>query len=285
MAGQPYYKSQHRVYVISRSHFAFALEKSWPYFLYQNSDLPHFLPGNKRFSEFQSLLGKKYVEDFYLNSLFFWLSKSGFRWLRPTETYMPDGCYVINESTVILFEFKSSPLHYNVIAEQDLDGLKKFLNENFAKGRKGASQLANAIRHLSANSVVAYGIKTLVAKLTVYPVIIYTDKNLCLLGINEYVDVNFQSMLGEDGKPFKKVMPLTMVHADFFAENLLLLEKDKSLFRRALDYYLKYRRKKLTVYTKTGSPWDYLSAQYQFDRYVLGYKQLYGVPQLNIFKN
>jgi len=285
MAGQPYYKSQDRIYVISRSNFAFALEKSWPYFLYQNSDLRHFLPGKKRFSDFQSLLGKNYVEEYYLNTLFSSLSKSGFRWIRPTETYMPDGCYVINESTVILFEFKSSPLHFNVIAEQDLEGLKKFLNENFATGKKGAPQLANAVRHLSVHSSVAYSIKTSVNKLTVYPVIIYTDMNLCMLGVNDYVDRNFQSVLGEGGKPFKKVMPLTMVHADFFTENLLLLEKDRSLFKMALDHYLKYRRKKLAVYAKTGSPSDYLSAQYQFDRYVLGYRQLYGVPQLNIFKN
>jgi len=285
MAGQPYYKSQDRIYVISRSNFAFALEKSWPYFLYQNSDLRNFLPGKKRFSDFQSILGKNYVEDYFLNTLFSSLNKSGFRWIRPTETYMPDGCYVINESTVILFEFKSSPLHFNVIAEQDVEALKKFLNENFAAGKKGAPQLANAVRHLSVNSNGVYGIKTPANKLTVYPVIIYTDMNLCMLGVNDYVDRNFQSVLGEDGKHFKKVMPLTMVHADFFTENLLLLEKDRSLFKMALDHYLKYRRKKLTVYAKTGSPSDYLSAQYQFDRYILGYKQLYGVPRLNIFKN
>lgn len=215
LAGQPYYKSQDRIYIISRSNFAFALEKSWPYFLYQNSDLRNFLPGKRRFSDFQSILGKSYVEDYFLNTLFSSLSKSGFRWIRPCETYMPDGCYVINESTVILFEFKSSPLHYNIIAEQDLEGLKKFLNENFATGKKGASQLANAVRHLSANSNEAYGIKSTVNKLTVYPVIIYTDRNLCMLGVNDYIDRNFQSILGENGKPFKKVMPLTMVHADF----------------------------------------------------------------------
>ncbi|MGG5902588.1 hypothetical protein [Sphingobacterium daejeonense] len=76
-----------------------------------------------------------------------------------------------------------------------------------------------------------------------------------------------------------------MIHVDFFTENLLLLERDRSLFKDAMDYYHKYRRKKLATYSKTGTPSDYLTAQYQFDRYVLGYKQLYLVPQVDIFNN
>lgn len=285
LVGLPYYKSNSRVYVLSRNNFAFALEKSWPYFLYKNSDLRSFLPGKGKFSDFQSILGKNYIEDYFLNTLFSSLNKSGFRWIRPIETYMPDGCYIINESTVILFEFKSSSLHFNVIAEQNLKDLKTFLKENFAAGKKGAPQLAKAINHLSTNSQTAYGIKTPVNKLTIYPVIIYTDMNLCMLGVNDYVNSFFQTILGEESKRFKQVMPLNMVHADFFTENLLLLEKDRSLFKDALDHYLKYRRKKKATFSKTGAPSDYLSSQYQFDRYILGYKQLYLVPQTDIFRN
>lgn len=285
LAARPYYKSKGNIFVISRSNFAFALEKSWPFFLYQNSDLKNFLPGKGKYNDFQALIGKDYIEDHYLNPLFSSLSKPGFRWIRPTETYMPDGCYVINESTVVLFEFKSSPLHFNVIAEQNLQGLKKFLDENFAAGKKGAPQLANAVKHLSASSQTAYEIKTPVNKITVYPVIIYTDMNLGMLGVNDYVDQHFQNKLGNDGGPFKQVMPLTMVHADFFTENLLLFEKDRSLFKESLDQYLKYRRKKLASYAKTDAASDYLAAHYQFNRYVLGYKLLYRVPQIDVFRN
>ena len=76
-----------------------------------------------------------------------------------------------------------------------------------------------------------------------------------------------------------------MIHADFFTENLSLLERDRSLLKDALDHYLRYRRKKMATYSKTGKPSDYLTGQYQFDRYVQGYKQLYLVPQIDIFKN
>lgn len=285
LASRPYYKSKGNIFVISRSSFAFALEKSWPYFLYQNSDLRNFLRGKGNYSDFQALIGKDYVEDHFLHTLLHSLSKPGFRWIRPSEKYMPDGCYVINESTVILFEFKSSPLHFNVITEQDLDGLKKFLDENFAAGKKGAPQLAAAVKHLSSHSQTAYGIKSPVNKITVYPVIIYTDLNLGMLGVNEYVDNHFQEKLGNGGKPLKQVMPLTMINADFFTENLTLFEKDRSLFKDSLDHYLKYRRKKLANYAKTGAASDYLAAQYQFNKYVLGYKLLYRVPQIGIVRN
>jgi len=284
-AGLPYYKTKDRVYLLSRSNFAFALEKSWPYFLYQNSDLRNFLPGKGSFSDFQSLLGKNYIEDHFLDTIFSSLHKTGFRWIRPTETYMPDGCYVINESTIIIFEFKSSSLHFNIIAEQDHHSLKTFLDENVATKKKGARQLVSVIKHISARSNTAYGIKTPVSKLTVYPVIIYTDMNLCMLGVNDYVDSNFQQMLGEGGKQFKQIMPLVTVHADFFTENLSLIKKERSLFKQGLDHYLKYRRKKLSVYARIGVASDYLMAQYQFDRYVLAYKKLYRVPQIEIFKN
>lgn len=285
LAGLPYYKSNDRVYVLSRKNFAFALEKSWPYFLYQNSDLRKFLSGQGKFNDFQAILGKSYVEDYFLDTLLSRLHKPGFRWLRPKEVYMPDGCYVINESTVILLEFKSSSLHFNVIAEQNLESLKKFLKENFASGKKGAPQLVKAINHLSTNSSSAYGIKTHVNRITVYPVIIYTDINICMLGVNDYVDHYFQDILGDGKESFKKIMPLCMIHADFFTENLSLLERDRSLLKDALDHYLRYRRKKMATYSKTGKPSDYLTGQYQFDRYVQGYKQLYLMPQIDIFKN
>jgi len=100
-ASQPYFKSQGTVHIHSRSNFAFALEKSWPYFLYHNSNLGSFLPGKGKFSDLQSLIGKEYVEGYFLHTLLSNLNKTGYRWIGPTEKYMPDGCYVINESTVV----------------------------------------------------------------------------------------------------------------------------------------------------------------------------------------
>ncbi len=285
LAGLPYYKSYGKVHVINRNNFAFALEKSWPYFLHQNSNLKDYIPGKGRFSDFQSILGKNYVEDYFLNTILSSLSKSGFRWLRPTETYMPDGCYIINESNVILFEIKSSSLHFNIIAEQSLEGLKTFFKDNFAAGKKGAPQLLNAIKHLSTSAKSTYDIKTPLKKLTIYPVIIYTDINLTMMGLNTYVDNHFRTILGDEGKKYKQIMPLTMVHADFFTENLTMLTKNRSLLKDALDHYIKYRRKKANIYAKTKSAADFLSGQYQFDRYIQGYKDLYFVPQIDIFRH
>lgn len=285
LAGLPYYKSYDKVHVINRNNFAFALEKSWPYFLHQNSNLKDYIPGKGRFSDFQAILGKNYVEDYFLNTILSSLSKTGFRWLRPTETYMPDGCYIINESSIILFEFKSSSLHFNIIAEQNLEGLKTFFKDNFASGKKGASQLLNAIKHISTSAKSVYGINAPIHKITIYPVIIYTDMNLTMMGLTTYVDNHFQKILGDVGTKFKQIMPLTMVHADFFTENLTLLTKDRSLLKDALDHYLRYRRKKGNVFTKTQSAADFITGQYQFDRYIQGYKKLYFVPQIDIFRH
>lgn len=285
LATKPYYKTGERLYVLSRSHFAFALEKSWPYFLYRNSNLSEFLPGSGTYNDFLSVLGKQYFEEYFLHTMLSSLHKTGFRYISEEAKYMPDGCFVVNETTVILFEFKSSPVHYSVMANQDVPAFKNFLDDNFATSKKGAKQLINAIEYLDKNPLNAFGIKLDTSKLTVYPVIIYSDKNLGQLGVNQYVDQSFQMQLRGLKLNLKQVHPLVMVHSDFFTENLTLLERNRSLLKKALDEFIKYRRKKMAIYYKTKQPADFLAAQMPFDNFINTHNNLYRVPQKTIFMN
>jgi len=54
---------------------------------------------------------------------------------------------ILNEKDIFFIEIKSSALHYKVIAEREVELFKKFIDDNFASQKKGATQLFNNIRY------------------------------------------------------------------------------------------------------------------------------------------
>jgi len=274
-----------KIYLVDHSHFAFALDKGWIYYFFKHSKIIDFLPQVNRFADFQSYLGKRYYEEYVILGLLKHLNKPNFRILRTDDTNLPDAAAIFNEKDVFLFEVKSSALHYKVNADQSASEFQRFIDENYSSDKKGGIQLFKSIKYLAGDNKHLYKLKHPVGKITVYPIIIYTEQHMEKHGVNDYVNQKFLKIIANYDSPFYDIKPLVMIHYDFFVENAILLEKYPRLLKDAIKEYLSFVNRKKATYKKTEHNLDYYKSMVSFDKFIIGFQKLYTMEQMSIFKN
>lgn len=272
-----------KFYVIDHRNFAFAIDKLWQYILFKNSNIGKHINANK-FNDYQSFLGKEFYEKFLLSKMFKTLNRSGFRVIETDDKQLPDVSCILNEKDIFLFEIKSSSLHYKVIEDKDLVNFKSFIDNNFSSTKKGAGQLVKNINYLSEDDNKLYKLRAPNSKITVYPIIIFTENHLDRAAVNDYVRVKFDDMMLKSSTSFREIKPIVMIHYDFFIENMSLIEKKPNLLKMAIDNYINYCKKKRKTFIKTQENFDYLASMIPFDTFMINYKGLYRTPQIDIFK-
>lgn len=277
--------TDNRIYLVDHSNFAFALDRGWFYYLFANSDIKERLNGVNSFADFQGFLGKQYYEKYLILGLLKTMARPGLRVIETDDDKLPDVTIVLNEKDVFFIEIKSSAIHYKVIDKKQTDLFKKFIDDNFAGTRKGIGQLVKNIQNLANGKSTQLNIKTPNSKLTIYPIIIYTEQHLEKSAVNAYVNEKFSVLASELHGSFQRIRPLTMIHYDFFVENISLLQKQPSILKRAINTYLAHWRKKSAAYNKTKHPIHYLTSMVSFDKFIVGFQKLYMLDQGGIFRN
>jgi hypothetical protein len=232
-------------------------------------------------------LGKHYFESYLVGGMLTKLHRPGFRVITTNDRELSDATLILNEKDVFMIEVKSHALHANVIDQMDVVGLQEFVNEKFASDKKGAGQLARLIRSFGDNTNDSLEIRQPKNKLTIYPIIIYTEQHLEKYGFGDYVAEKFHLLLTEYIHPFRDIKPLVMIHYDFFVENISLLEQRPSLLKSAINRYLSYISQKKADFIKTGHNMDYLLSMSSFDQYIINirFEGLYQLDQQAIFHN
>ena len=275
-----------RIYLVDHAHFAFAVDRGYLYYLFKHSKLGALLKGVKSFEDFLAYLGKHYYEQYLVAGLIKTLDRKGFRVIGTDDRGLPDLTLVLNEKDVFFIETKSNALHSSVIDRMDVTGMKEFMDENFAGEKKGAGQLARYIRHYGDAGGAALQIREPKKKLTIYPVIIYTEQHLEKYAFGDYVAEKFEGMIADFAHPFKEIKPLVMIHYDFFVENISLLQQRPILLKSAINRYLAYVKDKKAIFKRTDHNMDHLKAMVSFDKYLVNYpyEQLYQLDQKVIFQ-
>jgi hypothetical protein len=277
--------SDGRIYLIDHTQFAFALDRGWFYCLFANSDIKDRITGVKNFSDFQGFLGKQYYEKYLITGLLKTVNRTGFRIIETDDKHLSDITVVLNEKDIFFIEIKSSALHYKVIDEKQVDLFKKFIDDNFASLKKGAGQLFKNIQYFAKDISTELNLKTPKSKLTIYPVIIYTEQHLEKYAVNDYVNQKFSALTNTFQNPFQEIKPLVMVHYDFFVENISLLNSQPSIFKKSINAYIAHWKKKKAAYHKSEHNMDYLTSMVSFDKFIVGFEKLYMLEQGFIFRN
>jgi hypothetical protein len=282
----PFYEhSNGTIYLVDHKHFAFALDRGWFHFLFMNSNLGQLLDHTKNFSDFQAYLGKHYYEKYLIGGLLKTLNRTGFRVIETDDKTLPDATAILNEKDIFFVEMKSSALHYKIINEQQVDKFKQFLDDNFAGDKKGAVQLLKCIKNYAERDNSEMKARYPKSKITIYPIIIYTEQHLDKYAVNDYVSEQFDIMLDKMEHPFLDIKPLVMIHYDFFVENITLLQARPSLLKVAINHYLSYVKQKKSAYHKNKQNIDYLSSMTSFDKFIIGYERIYTLDQHYIFSS
>lgn len=286
LVSHPFFRnSLGEMYLIDYSDFALITDKIWSYFLYTIPEIRLLFQGVSNPNQYFSFLGKEYTEKYLLRTIFQQLDKTGNRVLFSEDRFLPDVALILNEKDIFLFEIKASSLHYNVLAQKSTKDFQEFIDSNFVRDKKGVKQLVNNIRYLSVDEHNLYKLRCSQKKLTIYPIIIYTDPHLDKNAVNDYINVTAIPLLDTLRPMFREIKPVTMIRADFFIENITLLQKDRSLLKKMIDAYYRHFKKRMNKYSAFRSTENYMNAMIPFDRFVAGRGGIYRIDKLKILNH
>lgn len=190
---------------------------------------------------------------------------------------------ILNETDVFVFEVKSVAQHYRIFDKQSAEKPRKHLDENYVEGKKRISQLDRYITYIKRDDKKLLNICNNSDKLTIYPVIVCTDPKAATYGINHYASQKADVIFFKFKADFKMVMLLTMIQADFFADNILMLSKDKLMMKKFIKGYHYFLKREKQRFARHSSPQNLIRSMTSFDQYAIEKFGAFTLPQEQIY--
>ena len=180
----------------------------------------------------------------------------------------PDA-YVRVNNRIFLFEFKDYLFGKRSQEEKNYDSFIKEFENKFIQNKKGKAkgigQLLNQIDYINANNGYEFDSfllkKLKKERLTVFPVIVYTDFLYSMVGINNYLIDRFDGL--KRPTVFKVRQPV-MINLAFLFTQIPKLRKVR--FDQLLSRYLSLREKNLAKLEKSASLKIHRDAIQSFDQ-------------------
>ncbi|MES2829222.1 MAG: hypothetical protein V4687_13755 [Bacteroidota bacterium] len=263
--------------------FGLITDKGWQYFLFKHGDLANYLPEITDLNQFQSFIGLHYIEKYLMSRIFQSLNKRGFRVVLSDDLKKPDLTIIHNETDIFLFEIKSYAMHYKVWKNQDINELRKHIDERYLSDKKGVIQLHKCMVNLAADPQNLFKLFTPLRKVKIYPIIIYTEPHMGSVAINDYIIQQSPAIPDHLMSVFHTVWAVTMIHYDFFVENLEVIQSNKKVLKDAVIRYHRDVKARKVIWNKVKSTYNFQRAMISFDDYSAGFKGLYETNQNKIF--
>lgn len=273
---RPFYAvDDEHIAVIDFSYFRYILDQGLFWCIFQYSELNHGKNSQKAFGLFRSRMGKEFFEEFLVGNMLRTIFDRGHHVIADTPPF-EDFWIRPNQKDLIIVEVKMADLNPKTSEAFDVRGLKNFIADNYAKpkdkngGAKGAYQLIRQLRVLqTAGPEVLNQLKLgNLQKLNVYPVIIYSDQALDMVGVNTEVQAIFNEQLNCSESFTFNVKPLTMVGINTLLEQFALLKATPANLLILIDAYQRYLRGKQKTYEKAGGPFAYYEQNTSFAEYI-----------------
>ena len=174
-----------------------------------------------RFDNFKSFIGKEVAEKRLFKSLIMSIFPKKHQIKIFSEADSHPDCYLRIHNRIFLIEFKDYMMSSRVINSLNVDSFKEEVDKKFKENErgnpKGVTQLANQINYLSENEYEfdeIYSNGTNKSKIEIYPLIVYTDFQYSIPGINNYLTKHFNTLITSDNG-FKTIFPPTMININF----------------------------------------------------------------------
>ena len=188
----------------------------------------------------------------------------------------PD-CYVRVGHNVILFEFKAYVFRDELAAKPDFDKLMAYIEERFvvsdSEKQKGVGQLVNQIGLLNqgkfgfdpvGKELLTWG------RLHFYPVIVYTDFNFSIPGINTHLNQRMWELLAEKTELTTIVQPLVMLNLETIMDIAIAGGNVSDLGRLFLAYF-QFLMDAGTLAGSTPTIGNFTRAHSSFDEFYRAY--------------
>ena len=223
----------------------------------------------KNFPDFKSYISGNAVEKFTFRKLVErCLVHKSYQLIKFSEDDSSPDCYFRDNNKILLFELKDALFASKATESLSYTEIKEEIDKKYNSEKKGTGQLLKYIAALSNgfyrdDNFSDKGRKC--RNLTIYPILVYTDKSFSMQGINRYLREEFQRKVEEKGinTHFKKIEPLVFINYKIFIE---LIDKFKHVdLRTMIDGYNTeiQRREKKLLHLHTFS--DFFAVQDNFE--------------------
>ncbi|MBL0121028.1 MAG: hypothetical protein IPP89_19190 [Saprospiraceae bacterium] len=196
------------------------------------------------FGNFKSEIGKTMTEERIYAALLKTIFHNDVSSLKITNVDSDPDAYIRIGNTIFLFEVKDNMMASKVIIAKDYEIIKKEIDRRFIeeykkdgkKKHKGIGQLIEHIKFLNTKSFKFDSIDTQRSQIEVYPIVLYSDNQFCLKGLNTYLGDIFEGKLS--GHSFKYVHRPVILSLQYLYEFVNCFNSET--FCDLLDYYLRY---------------------------------------------
>lgn len=223
----------------------------------------------KIFADFKSKIGKEIAEKRLFKSLLTSIYSNTHHICIFSENDSHPDCYLRDNHRIFLIEFKDYMMSSKVIQSFDADKFKNEIDLKFVqneKGRpKGVSQLANQVKSLWENEyefdpIYTRGFKK--SKIEIYPLVIYTDYQYSIPGINKYLSEIFLNLIDSEIK-FKNVYEPVLININFLFLYSQYIPKNR--LDNLIKAYLNKKKIKEKELHKQPTPDKWFHANLSFD--------------------
>ncbi len=154
---------------------------------------------------------------------------------------VPDA-YVRDGNSIFLFELKDAYFSSKSINSLSYQTIKESIDTKYNNDRKGVGQLVKHLKTLRDMGYEKESFETLGIKrrnLRIYPIIVFTDHNFSLPGINRYLDEEFRKKVTEQklGEQFGRIEGLTFINLSFLLDHIHFLADPKFKLKDLMDFY------------------------------------------------
>lgn len=176
----------------------------------------------KTFMDFKNFIGGEVTEKYLFQKLLAACFKSKHQVLRFDDPAIPGhpDAYYRQGNNLMLIEIKDAYFPAGAIGSYDYETIKTAIDLKFNNQKKGTGQLIKQLQDLAKQPIEQPPAYKKNKDLTIYPVLVYSDIQFGMPGINEYLDRAFKKELAAKGLAgqFKSIMPLTMINISFLLQ-------------------------------------------------------------------
>ncbi|MBC7475279.1 MAG: hypothetical protein H7263_13390 [Candidatus Sericytochromatia bacterium] len=250
---KPAYKIDDETYIILNWDYLYSkLYEGFMYDFYNYSGISK-AEKFKIFPDFKTLISKEVTEKLVFrkaikNILF--KKHTVIKFDEQTNNF-PDAYFRVRNK-IFLIELKD--VSFPLIDEYSFDKIKAVIDNKLNNNSKGTGQIVKQIIKLKTSDFEENPSYKRKRNLTIYPIIVYTNENFQIPGVNEYLRKSFDEKINESGirNQFKVIKPLVLINLQFLIGNLDKLQDKRIDFIDLLEFYYSElkRSKKKAIKTK-----------------------------------
>jgi len=261
---KPFYEiDADRLLILDNNYFTFGLDQGVLYSIFMKTSLRE-LRIFKSFDTYKGYFGLQYFEQYYVGRFIKNIFSKWNNRVVSTDKYQD---YIVKAgNNVFVFEIKMNDFNANGLDKESFSDFKEFIDTKFLQFKQGskskAKGLAQIIRQIGYLAQDHELMELLdisgPKKIIIHPIIVYSDANLDMNGVNEYVNEKVPEHLVQFAGQFQSVRPLVMINGSFFMTYYYLLRKDPAIFGKWLSAYLKSVNSQKKHYHEEKGPLQYM---------------------------